>query len=133
MIRSRSRSRVDGLPARLASVCIGLLALSLVLAAGVRAPAPLPRSAPSAESPGTAALADAVIDGLATASPARPPVAPAGARPVGAVFAALALSGLIAALAVRARRLRRTPAVLDDVGDRWRALLIGAPPALSSL
>jgi hypothetical protein len=39
--------------------------------------------------------------------------------------------GLAARVAL-AGPARRSPFLLDDVGDGWRALLIGAPPARSS-
>jgi len=60
-------------------------------------------------------------------------VAGAGAKAFCLGLAAVLLTGTGVHLTMRTRRFRRTHLVLGDVGDLWRALLIGAPPALFSV
>lgn len=123
-----SRHR-DALAARLALVGVGLIAASLVVVTGARFPAPGPPGpAPSSESFQTAPAGG--VDGLATTNGARSRLLPAGSRVLSVGLAAGVVTGTGPGLADRGRRHRRAHLVLDDVGDRWRALLIGAPPAV---
>jgi hypothetical protein len=127
----RSKSAGDTLPTRVAVVCVSLVVVSLLVAAGTRASAASSHgSAPSAELLGSDAAAHAAVGGMATIGSFGPRQSPAGSRAV--ELAAIVLSGLGIRMSGATRPLRRAPGVLDDVGDRWRALLIGAPPALSS-
>jgi len=125
--------RSQGLFAARVAVCISLMAVALLVGAGAAARAAGPTAAAtSTESLRLDTAPDAAVDDPATTSPAARSLVPVGSRLSGGAFPAIVLSALAMALAGRARRLPRTPLVLDDVGDRWRALLIGAPPARSS-
>jgi hypothetical protein len=123
--------RGDGLAARVAVLCAGLMVAALVVGAGgVSAAAGPSGSTSSAESFQTTHAG--AIDGLATTNSARFRLLPAGVKAISLGLAAVFLTGTGVHLAMRTRRSRRAHLVVGDVGDRWRALLIGAPPALFS-
>jgi hypothetical protein len=129
--RFQSNRRGDGLAARVALLCACVILASLLAGAGRSAAAGPSGSTPSAESFQTHPAG--VIDGLAVTNSVRPRPLPARLKAVALGLAAIFLARTGRHLAVRVRRSRRAHPVLDDVGDRWRALLIGAPPALFSL
>jgi len=120
--------------ARLAALVVfGSLCLVLTSLAGGTgigsASAGSSRAAPTAESsPSTAAVA---AGGLSATNSPRPRLLAAGLTTVAVGLAAI-LVRTGSGPAAGARRRRRVGLVLDDVGDRWRALLIGAPPSSSS-
>ena len=127
MTRFQSPCRGDGLAARVALVCVCLIVASLAAAGSTSGPAGSPRSAPSAESshPSPAGA----VAGLATTNAARPRLLPTAVGTIWAGSIGLLFLCGGARLAGRLRRSGGAHLVLDDVGDRWRALLIGAPPA----
>jgi hypothetical protein len=106
-------------------ICVVLMAISLTVGRSTVAEAS--DFAPSAESTQTGSAA--AFDGLATMDSAFQRLLPAGLRAIAVGSAAIVLSGTGPALAGRAQSSRGASAVLADVGDRWRALLTGAPPA----
>jgi hypothetical protein len=128
--RFQCNRRDDGLAAPVALLCACLILASLLATVGGSAAAAPSGSTPSAESFETS---PAVIDGLAVTNSARPRLLPARLKAVALGLATIFLTGAAVHRAVRAPRTRRAHLVLDDVGDRWRALLVGAPPALFSL
>jgi len=117
-------SRGSGLATRVAlfSVCVVIAALMVGVSGGPGFVSS-PGSAPSTESVHSS---PSVPDGHVTTNSVRARLLPTGMRAIAGSLAAIALIGRTA----RPRRLRHVRLVLDDVGDRWRALLIGAPPAL---
>jgi hypothetical protein len=121
--------RGDGPAARLALVCVCLcLVFASLVAAAAAGPAEAgPHgSAPTAEfSPRSPAVA---VYGLATTDSARPRLLASGLRTSAVGLGAVVVVGAGPGRAAATRRRRRLPLVLGDVGDRWRALLIGAPP-----
>jgi len=72
----------------------------------------------------------------ATGGPAAMPATPARSNSMSAVLRALPLAFVAVAFAAgcgigrRHARLRRLQIRIGDVGDAWRALLLGAPPTL---
>ena len=131
MTRFQLSRRDYGLVARVALLCACLILPSLLVGAGGSVASGLSGSTPSAESLQTSPAA--AIDGLAITNHARHRLLPAGLKVGTSALAAILLGGTGRHLGVLARRFRRAHLVLDDVGDRWRALLIGAPPALFSI
>jgi hypothetical protein len=118
---------VRGVMARRPPSLIGALAAALVAAAALAAALAV---VPPAASPAALARGGVVAATPARLAPAgraaapQPPRAPGG-LPV-PVTAALAVWGLgLVSVVVAARRR------LEDVGDGWRALLLGAPPAVA--
>lgn len=131
MSRLQSSHRGDGLARRVVLAVLVLAVASLGAApaggspaAGSTGPAPAAESYHASPAP--------PVDGVAAANSARPRLAPRGPWIV-ALGLAAGLAGRAPILAARSRPGRGVPVVRRDVGDRWRALLIGAPPgSLSS-
>lgn len=130
MTRFQPSRRGDGLAARVALVLVCLIIASLA-AGGRSAVVEPPSSAPSAESLQTSPAG--AVDGFATTNSTHPRLIPVGLRAVAVGSVVMVLTGARPGPAGEADRSRGVDLVLDDVGDRWRALLIGAPPALFSV
>jgi hypothetical protein len=135
--RSRSCPRRAGLAARVALVCAWVIVAALAGAAAGGSAAAVPSGSASGAETLRMSSADGV-DGLSTTDtaavegPARTNSARLRLRTAGLTTAAVGLAAiaLLGSGPRPVRRPRRRHVVPDDDGDRWRALLIGAPPAL---
>ena len=120
--------RRDGRAALVALVCVGLIVAALVAAGSARSAAATPSGpAPTAES--AQASSPGAVEGLATTNSSRQRLLSVGLRTAATGLTVIGLLGARPGPACRPRRRRVVP---HDVGHRWRALLIGAPPVSSS-
>ena len=106
--------------ARVALLAITALVLVPAALAGMAAPQDRPPAATS--------LADAheqVVPHAAVAARSSVPFVPKGLPDVTVIVVA----ATAALFSVRRRSLQGLPFRIGDVGDRWRALLLGAPPS----
>jgi len=129
--RLQFNRRRHGLAAAVAWLCAGLIVAALVVGAGDVPATAGPSGSTSSEESFQPTNAGA-IDGLAATNSVRFGLPSAGVKAIPLGLGAMFLAPTGIHLAMRTRRSRRARLVLGDVGDRWRALLIGAPPALFS-